>query len=294
MQGLSFRLKPRQPPVFSGDKKQVLSFVHAMDYAFLAEGGASAEQQVATACTYLDGSARTWLRAMEAQDPQHRRELSTWRRMRKALLDYFSPSQEADMVRSKLEVMRQTKSAAGFVDSFNNELLKLEDGIDKDSAMHLFRKGLKSQVRVSLATRTFKTLAKMQRAAMRVDDALFSEAVQSKRRGEHTSSGLSQIEIDEGRQSESGDESSTASVRSSSSGKSQTATLASLIGKMQLQINALSSKGKSASKRPAGPNPRWPAKKKQQYEARQCFECGQTGHVVRFCPSRASDSTLKE
>ena len=290
-------IKPHPPTTYSGAKNGIHAFIHSINCALEWNPSLTARQQVVFASSFLTGAARTWLAAEEARDRSRTRGLANWQNMRRVMLEYFAPTQIAAAVRQTLESMQQTRSAADYASRFNEELMKLEVGPDVETAMSWFRRGLKEDVGLQLATKKFDTLEDMQTAAMEVDDALQVYARRKKQypNARASSGRLNQTEVDDETQSDADE--IEVSVAKVSAPKLKADSFTEQLSKMQQQLNTLSSKGKSKSKskpKRTGPNPNWSASKKAQYERNECFGCGRQGHAVRFCPSRLSSSTLKD
>ncbi len=285
-------IKPHAPSTYDGAKTGVRAFVHGIDCALQWNPPMTGRQQVVFASSFLTDRARTWLAAEEARDKTRTRELADWTSMRRSMLAYFEPTQLEAVVRAKLESMLQTKSAAGYVGRFNEELMKLEVGPDTRTAMSWFRRGLKDDVGIELATRKFVTLEDMQQAAMEVDDALHVFA----RRGKSSSSRRSSDHLNQAEMSgdESDDKSQASTAKAApAAAKSGSTDLTEQLSKLQQQLNNLSTKGKQKPRR-IGPNPNWTAEQKQRYANKECIGCGGKGHYVRNCPHRATTQQPKD
>lgn len=236
-------------------------------------------QQVVFVSSYLQGSARTWLAAAQSRDPERQHELADWPHMRKAMLKFFGPKQMARVVRANLQAMRQTKSTHEFVTRFNDELMKLESGLDADTVMDWFNNGLRDNVALELATRSYDTLEEMQDAAIAVDEALAVHAKRA-RSSSHQSQSTRQSQVsrlnemnDDDDQHELDDDDELNSAQASKQN-----SMSAQLNKLQQQLNAMSTKGKSQPKRR-----QWSAEQQKRFDNNECFNCGSTDHKVKDC-----------
>ena len=262
------RLKPNDPPQFSGeDKRTIDAWIKAVK-VWLAAGGIYPEYEVAMARTFLVKGAAELLSAKEGElDKQQTadgREYITFAAFEAFLREHFGYQDEEQVARDELDDLRQTGSVEDFARKFQACVARIKAlPPSEGDLIQRFRKGLKPEIlqHVAVDPATKKRWTALQpfiAFASAYDASRIQVANQIRREGKAA-----------------GDKQETyAAVASKGPGKRGPEAEGSDQG---------------AAKKPRFPKPAAsvpstvPDKYKQAFAKGECFECGKPGHRKVDC-----------
>jgi len=145
------RLKPNDPPQFSGeDKRTIDGWIKAVK-VWLAAGNISPEYEVAMARTFLVKGAAELLSAKEGElDKQHTadgREFISFAVFEAFLREHFGYQDEEQIARDELDDLRQTGSVEDFARKFQACVARIKAlPPSEGDLIQRFRKGLKPEI----------------------------------------------------------------------------------------------------------------------------------------------------
>jgi len=262
------RLKPNDPPQFSGeDKRTIDAWIKAVK-VWLAAGGIHPEYEVAMARTFLVKGAADLLSAKDGElDKQHTadgREFISFAVFEAFLREHFGYQDEEQVARDELDDLKQTGSVEDFARKFQACVARIKAlPPSEGDLIQRFRKGLKPEIlqHVAVDPATKKRWTSLQ------PFLAFASAFDASR-----------IQV-------------TNQIRQESKAvgdkrESYSAVTSIVTGKRGLESGGLNSR---TAKKPKFPRPATggsssvPDKFKEAFAKGVCFECGKPGHRKVDC-----------
>lgn len=163
------QLRVRDPDTFAGRRDEDVSeWLFQLDTYFRAKA-VPAEQRVVVAETLLRGTALRW---WMSKGHDERREAGQWEVFLQQVTQKFGKPYEKEQARERLAELRQTGSAAAYIDSFRKLLLKIDDMSNAD-VLFFFLRGLKADIQLKVREREPKSLEAAEQAAVQVDELIY-------------------------------------------------------------------------------------------------------------------------
>jgi hypothetical protein len=178
VQSVSTNLRPLKPDAFDGRK--VESFISTLeDVIELEQRHSSDEQKITWARTFFRDRVSTWARGIKRQiESGHISDdespFNDWNRFKAALRRAFNSSNTEDQVRSKLSVLTQVASVQRYTDAFNELINEISD-MDEKTKVHTYKRGLKPNIAMQVATQRPKRLDEAQALALDMDVIIYNE-----------------------------------------------------------------------------------------------------------------------
>jgi hypothetical protein len=234
-----------------------------MEQYFFVLGILADNLRIAVAGSYLTSAALDWWRLLNTQAAVGLAALpTTWIQFKIMITERFQPIEEAAMARQRMRALTQRGSVRKYITEFNNLVLRIPS-MDEDTRLDNFIFGLRQDVR---------RWVRQQRPARLIDAIRLAEEFETIR------------------------------LQDATADRSLARKGANLIKSLPPPRGAadngptpmeLGSAQVSARKQNIGPASKGPAKPKSQQAQRTvptCFQCGQPGHIRRFCPERKKGS----
>jgi hypothetical protein len=174
---MEVHLKAPKPAFYFGerDAAKLENWIFQVENYFHLHQALHPEQQVSDAVfilfasNLLKSSAATWWQAVSREG----RVPETWLMFLELLREQFLPVDARQAARDKLHVLRQTKSVAAYVSTFQDVCLLLP-GLTEDEKKDRFVRGLKPAVRIEVLKSSPDSFVAATRIALAVDSAIFS------------------------------------------------------------------------------------------------------------------------
>lgn len=177
-----------KPDLYHGDRNKLEAWLLQVDRFFHLQGDRiDDENKVVLATTYLRGDAEKWANPIiqrymddSIEDAENTALVEDWDAFKIKLRQNFSPFKESVIAEQKIQVLRQTKSAADYTTLFQQYATRIE--WDDNALMRMYRQGLKPSVRKELMrTGTSVTnLNELMEEAVRLDNELYELALEER------------------------------------------------------------------------------------------------------------------
>ena len=255
------------PPMYDGEGANIESWFAGMNQQFEYYQYAGDVQRVRLAAASLKGPALNWWTTVSAQP-------TTWEGVMAGLRGRFQPITTAKIARHKLDQLEQGKlSINEYVAQFR-ELLILIPGMDMETQLHAFERGLKHSLQVILHQHDPQSLEEAITLAVRSGSMVVRSSSSSS-----SAAGSSQMDL--------------TAIEASRTNAVTQADLHALITAMRNErkghTGGTQGTGGGLNYIPRGPpkiNGYSPVEVKAMMDAGKCFTCKKTGHQSRQCPER--------
>lgn len=287
-------LRPTKPDHFHGHAKaDATLWLWSMEQFQTASRMADADK-VIYATTYLREAAASWwksestrsvIRTVVIDGSETVIDLNTWAGFKSLFLSRFRPLDASRAARANLMQLKQTGSVQDYTNRFLKEL-QLIDGMDTESQLAMYTRGLKHHVAIEIEKANMTDLSQAMNLAARIDMLTYrSNRTQTgPNRGWNGSRGWSQPTSNSSYGSvpmELG-----ALLNDSESNQDGSVTVS------RDTLNALFSRMNRGGRQNRGNGYRVPGLSKDEYQRLsregKCFRCKQPGHMARDCPSTPS------
>jgi dUTP pyrophosphatase len=159
-------IKIEKPTKFDGRRPEVSNWLFSMEqYLKLAD---IRRDEVATAATFLEGSAATWWRLLVEANAAPRR----WTDFYNAVFHQFKAPNAIYSARNRLDALKQTTSVTAYNEAFNRTIMEIPD-IAAAEMLDRYVRGLKTEIRKEVTLRAPRTFFEAMNVAARVDAILF-------------------------------------------------------------------------------------------------------------------------
>ena len=151
--GVSFqgvKLRPADPPKFSGANKEVVKEWLATAWQWLGSGSCVPTQRVPLAQTFLTGGAATLWRAKSATLQAQGFDILDWDVFARTLETAFGHQDPEQNARDKLDVLKQTHSVEDYANKFQSLVAEITVMPPSEGdLLQKFRNGLKPDMQIA-------------------------------------------------------------------------------------------------------------------------------------------------
>lgn len=119
----------------------------------------------------LTGNAGVWLRSFKQKYPKgHKKDLKSWRRLKRALRKDFIPTESLNEIKDKLFNLKLTTSMRDYVTLFRTYTQQIPEE-NEDTLIHLFLKGVPQQIRMLVKSypKNLASLERVMQAALNLE-----------------------------------------------------------------------------------------------------------------------------